>query len=239
MNMAKVKTPMGWFHYKRKNLFLGIKRIDKTIAFDNLKLILEILDKNKIFVGPILGTLLGIIRENDFISWDEDIDLFIFKEDEDKLKILLQDLHNSGLELVRYERRGLYSFMRNGEYIDIYILRYMGGGIRNSGAGEFFFDKDLKDFIKFDFNGLLVNVPRNYDRFLQFLYGDWRTPVQYANFEMGFLHKNFVKAKHFIKNNLPDFLYYPLLRWHHLKDYKKFCHKCELYNIKLSDEFKF
>ena len=230
--MAKIRTPEGWFHYDRKYLFLGIKRINKDIAFDNLKLFLSIFEQARIKTGPVYGSLLGIVRDNDFITWDEDIDLFILKEDEDKLRSSLRILKENGFFLVRYERIGLYSFMRNGEYIDIYVMTAIGGGLRESG-GYFFFEKDFTDTISYDFKGLTIDIPREYEQHLEFNYGDWRTPVQYADFNLSGVQKSISKVKTFIKNNLPDFLFYPMLRRHHRKDLEDFIEKCESKGIQL------
>ena len=79
--MAVIKTSKGDFHFKPQIVYLGIKQIDKKIAFDNLKVVAEIMNKSDLKWGPVYGTLLGIIRDNDFITWDEDIDLFILEED--------------------------------------------------------------------------------------------------------------------------------------------------------------
>ena len=75
--------------------------------------------------------------------------------------------------------------------------------MRFSGGGEFIFDKYLNDTTKFDFKGIKIDIPKEYDEYLTFLYGDWRTPVQWANFEMSYFQKLLVKIKYIIKNNLP------------------------------------
>lgn len=228
--MAKKHTPKGNFYYKRKFLYLGIKKINKEIAFDNLRDFLVIMNDGGIKTGPIFGSLLGIIRDHDFISWDEDIDLFMLKEQEDKFDLLLPTLKEKGFELVRYERRGLYSFMRHGEYIDVYVLEDIGAGIRYSGS-DFFFEKDFTDTVSFDFKGIQINIPKKIERHLELLYGDWKTPVQYANFELGILPKLIMRMKVAIKNSLPDFIYYPLQHNHHQKRLDEFLKKCEQMGI--------
>ena len=236
--MNKIKTPKGLFYYKRKNLYLGIKQIDREIAFENLKLLISILDERGIIAGPFLGTLLGIIRENNFIEWDEDIDLYILKEQEDLLLDALWTLKENGFELVRYERRGLYSIMRNGEYIDFYVMYKIGDNLRYSGGADFMFENYLTDTITWDFKGISLQVPREYDEFLTFHYGDWRTPVKYADFNMPIYKKWIMKMSHIIKNNLPDFVYYPLLKKYHKKHLTKFVEKCRNKGIILPKNIK-
>lgn len=233
--MAKKRTPNGWFHYKRKFIYLGIKQIDKKTALDNLRDFLKIMESANIKVVPGFGSLLGIIRDKDFITWDEDIDLCILKEEEDKLDNQLAILKQNGFELARYERIGLYSFMRNNEYIDIYVLEDIGAGVRNCGM-DFLFEEDFKDTISIDFKGLAINIPRQYERHLDFLYGDWKTPVQYANFNLSSTKKLISKFKIILKESLPDFLFYPMLHRHHRKNLEKFIKKCEEKGINLDLE---
>ncbi len=230
--MARKRTSKGWFHYDRKFLFLGIKQIDKEISFFNLKDFLAIMRKGGVQTGPVFGSLLGIVRDNDFITWDEDIDLYILKEQEDAFDDLLPELHQNGFELVRYERRGLYSFMRKGEYMDVYVLENVGGGLLHTGS-TFFFEKDFKDTKSIDFKGIPVSIPKDIERHLEFLYGDWKTPVQYANFELGTLPKLIMRMKVAIKNALPDSIYYPMLRRHHRKDFDAFLKKCKQKGIEI------
>ena len=94
--MAKIQTSQGTIKFRSKFLYVGIKQIDKEIAFENLKLVAQVLNRLGIKWGPFLGTLLGIVRENDFITWDEDTDLYILEEDEDILKSSLWELMSFG-----------------------------------------------------------------------------------------------------------------------------------------------
>ena len=237
--MAKKHTSKGAFYYKRKFLYLGIKRINKEISLINLRDFLSIVEGGGVQTGPVFGSLLGIVRDHDFISWDEDIDLYILKEDEDAFDTLLPVLKEHRFELIRYERRGLYSFMRDGEYMDIYVLEDVGEGIRHVGSA-FLFEEDFKDTVTIDFKGIPVTVPKQTERHLEFLYGDWKTPVQYADFELSTFKKFIMRMKVAFKNNLPDFIYYPLLRRHHRKDLDEFMKKCQRKGIKIDfDKIKY
>lgn len=234
--MPTIKTLKGALKFKTRMLYLGIKQINRDVAFDNLKTVSEILDKGKIHWGPVLGTLLGIVRENNFIEWDEDIDLYILQEEEEAFKNLLWDLKDAGFDIVRYERRGLYSIMRNGEYIDFYVLRKITPDLRHLGGGEFIFEKYLVDTTKFNFKGLLIDIPSEYDELLTFLYGDWRIPRKWANFEMSAFQKFKMKSKSWIKNHLPDSLYFYLIEQYHAKDLEKFKIKCAERGILIPSE---
>lgn len=234
--MARIKTSKGDLKYRFKIIYPGIKRIDKEKAFDNLKLLTDYLNTTDLHWGPAIGTLLGIVRENDFIAWDEDIDLWIFEEEEEKFKDMLWDIMNLGFDIIRYYRRGLYSIMRNGEYIDFYVMHSIGGGVRHNGGMAFMFEKYLKEVMPYDFKGVQLSIPIEYDEFLSFRYGDWRTPVQYCDFDMNWYKKTWLKTRLFIMRFLPDKLYYKLHRKQHQKDFDKFKERCKKHGIEVPKE---
>lgn len=230
--MASIKTPRGRFYYKPFNIYLGIKQIDREKAFQNLKLLLTILDRHDIMVSPALGTLLGIIRDNNFIEWDEDIDLFVLEEDKDKLLNAFWDMKEQGFDLVRVERAGLlYSVMRNGEYIDFYIMQKLSPELRGS-ADIFMLEHHLTDLMDWDFKGLTIKIPKEYEEFLELRYGNWRRPVKYANFEMTKWQIFKSKAINVVKSIIPNPIKTKLLKKYHRKNYEKFLTRCDLKGIK-------
>lgn len=225
--MASIKTPRGKLYYKPKNLYLGIKQIDRDVAFENLKILLNNLKKNNVLVTPALGTLLGIIRDNNFIEWDEDIDLFVLEEDKDKLLNAFWELKNEGFDLVRAERAGLlYSVMRKGEYIDFYIMEKLSPELRGS-ADIFMLERHLTDLIDWDFRGITIKIPKDYEEFLELRYDNWQTPVKYAQFNMTKWRILRVKAINIIKSFIPRPIKIKMLKKYHTKNYLKFLEKCE------------
>ena len=239
IDMKYVDTPKGRFPYQPVYLYVGRKVIDRDVAFENLKELVPVLDAEGMHFGPFLGTLLGIVREHDFIAWDEDIDLYLLQEDEERFLNSLWTLREHGFELVRYDKRGLYSVMRNGEYIDFYILRKLPGGLWYDGGREFIFDRFITDLVPFEFKGISLKIPRDYDGFLTFQYGDWRTPVQYADYQMGpfriFLGRLFWE----MKNLIPKAMYTPFLKAYHWNDWRKFRQKCLRKGIQLPADARF
>lgn len=234
--MASIKTSKGVFHFNPQTVYLGIKQIDKEIAFENLKVVAKIMNKSGLNWGPVLGSLLGIIRDNDFITWDEDIDLYILDEDKERFLPLLFEFKAAGFDVIRYWRCGLVSIKRNGEYIDFYFLKKVGTNIRCAVGEVFFFEKYFQHLTKYNFKGIELSVPEDYEEYLEFRYGDWRTPVQYADFEMDFYHKWKMIILLYIKNHIPDFLYYPLFIKHHQPHLDKFKAKCVSKGIALPDD---
>ena len=117
----KINTPLGKYTYKFVPLFAGTKIINKEISARNLLDFKRVLDDAGITFLLSYGTLLGAVREGDFISHDEDIDLIVSCEQTQSLLSSLFVLRDNGFEVCRYDRRGVISFMKEGEYIDIYI----------------------------------------------------------------------------------------------------------------------
>lgn len=236
--MRTIRTSKGPFRYNPVYLYVGRKVIDREVAFQNLKELVPLLDGMGLHYGPFLGTLLGVVREHDFIEWDEDIDLYLLKEDEECFLDGLWTLREHGFELVRHDKRGLYSIMRNNEYIDFYILRKVSGELRNDGGPEFIFERYLQDTIDFDLKGVTLKIPRDYDEWLTFLYGDWRTPVRYTDYQPGKFRIFLGRVRWQIKCLIPSKIYPNLIRLIRRKDAKRFVDKCRREGIELKEEIK-
>lgn len=162
----------------------------KQIAIDLLFETIKILEEYDINYCLISGTLLGKIRHNDFIPWDDDIDLLvddsfssklpdIFKKYEDKLTFLGVLDGKSGCKIC-FTDRGTEMITdvhgckkqilnQNGKYtwpfVDLFVYSM------NNNIIKFFnkeWDKDkFLPFIKTDFLGLNVNIPCDSDYFLR------------------------------------------------------------------------
>lgn len=87
--MAHIKTSKGYLEYTSHLLYFGNKVINPEIMLDNLQLLSLYLDKIDINWGPAFGTLIGIIRNDDFQPWKPAFDLYILKEDEERFKDVL------------------------------------------------------------------------------------------------------------------------------------------------------
>lgn len=232
--MAKIKIENEIIKFKQINIYPGFKRIDKAVATKNLLDIKRIFDSNDLFFGLAYGTLLGAIRENDFITHDEDIDLYILKEDENKFRSLLSVLIDNGFELIRYERSGLYSIRRDGEYTDFYCMTPYSKGIRWNGAENFILETFILNTKKIVFKGSEFNIPQNIDLCLEILYGkNWRIPIEYFNYNLSYTKICAYKLYFIIRRNLPDILYEYYQKFYYLKRYNKLIKKCSAYSIEL------
>lgn len=140
------------------------------------------------------GTLLGIARDGRLIPWDDDIDLAIFEEDLEKIKERLLENVNRFEEILKIE---MYTREQsNGDIIAIMIDCYEDEEklfnisldtifIEGDNARQDLNDTPLHYFIGKDeilFEGHKINVPKNYEEYLTYTYGDWRTVKKNTSF---------------------------------------------------------
>lgn len=217
-----IKTSKGSIYFIRKYPSIH-QRVDELVMLENIQILQIYLDKIGVEWGPAFGTLMSIVRNNGFLPWATAADFFILKEDEERFKDVLWLLREAGFELVRYERRGLYCLVRKNQWISFYVLRKISSDIRHSGGSHFLFDKYIHQMVKWDFRGIPLNVPEQLDEYLTFQYGDW---THAKNTNAG--KSNFIEQlKLWIKDRLPDKLYYALILKHHQKDFDAFRKRCE------------
>ena len=232
--MRKIHTQKGIITFKPHFIYQGVKRIHKPTALENLKCVLYILNKNHVRTSPADGTLLGIIRDGDFIDWDEDIDLNILEEDIEAFKVSLWDMLDAGFELLRCERCGhLYSIRRNNEYIDFYVLEKISPEVRTNMGTDFVLDKHVTNLMYWPFKDITIQIPVEYEKYLELMYGNWRKPVQYANYEMNGLQILKKKLWVWLKELPPYSIRLRLLKHHHKKHLQKFLRRCKKYNVEL------
>jgi len=177
--MGKINTSFGVYKYQEKLLYLGKKKINKDVSRRNLIIFKRILDASGIKFGLLYGTLLGAVREGDFIGHDEDIDLFILAENFKLFLDLLFVLNEEGFNVARFDEGGFLSLSRDNEYIDIYFFHSYNKIFRNC-CGHLLPDKFLTDLDELPFLGKTFYAPRHYIEFFEFEYGcHWKIPKEY------------------------------------------------------------
>ena len=187
-----IETSKGLLFYKPKYLYEGRKKIDKKNSRTNLLITRYILKKSKIRWGLIFGTLLGAFREKDFITHDDDVDIFVYYEDKKILIGLLHEFKNCGFEIVRYEKDSLLSIMRKNEQTDFYLFKktLLGRRCLNYYIPKIYFKRIGK--IKF-FNKYFPTLDK-INQYLIFQYGkDWKVPKKNAYIKSNIQWKNILK----------------------------------------------
>ena len=86
-----------------------------------LGIVLKVFAQHDIFYMAMSGTLLGIVRNNDYIPWDDDVDLAVNFSDYDKLMKLNEDLQYYGIEIVVPEYR-----WNTGQKWNILKVKFVG-----------------------------------------------------------------------------------------------------------------
>lgn len=227
--MPTIKTKKDALKFKNIPLYLGVKQIDKIKAKENLILFNDICKKYNLKFGLIAGTLLGAVREKDFITHDEDIDLFFLEEDKENVFEHLKYFIAVGFNIARYDRRGLISIIRNGEYIDLYFFKAYMKNIRSC-SGWCVPETFLVETTEYEFHSMVFNVPKDYMNYLVYEYGEsWITPIPYTDFKIKYWKVLLFQIKEKLKDLLPDVLYFVLAKKAEVKMIAKYYPKCKKY----------
>ena len=225
--MTRIKTSKGYLEYKNHLLNFGSKVLNPEKMLENLHILSLYLAKIDINWGPAFGTLIGIVRNEEFQPWKPVFDIYILKEDEERFKDILWLLLEADFEVVRYERRGRYYLVRNGEYIKVFVLTKVCSDVRHTGSSNFIHEKYIQNTVKWYFKGIQLNVPAEVDEYLEFQYGkDWTTPKQTVIYSNNLFVRYRYWMKTWIQDHLPDDLYYKWILNHRKKDFKKFKMQC-------------
>ena len=200
-----ISTLKGNYKYKYIPIFEGFKVIDKQIANENLQLLKEICDRNHFQFILMFGTLLGAVREHDFIDHDEDIDLVMDFSDLSGFLGILFELRENGFEMARFERRGFLSIIRKGEYIDIYFFQpYPNDTELRYCCQDICEKKYVEELAPLEFLGNTYMAPKDYEGYLEHQYGkNWRTPVKFFTYKKPGLGRYKQIAVQYIKLMLP------------------------------------
>ncbi len=184
--MKKARFKNMEFEYEEEHLDIHeLPEINKEDAVQILFKVQDLLEPKGVGIYLAWGTLLGAVRDKDFIKGDLDVDVFIKAEDEEKLFANLQYLKENRIELIRAYKNGLYSFRdmdHLGVYIDFYVVttpHNIWGLYCKCVSGVHCVPKKfMKDGGEIEFLGRTFKCPKNPEMFLEFIYGKtWVTPI--------------------------------------------------------------
>lgn len=233
--MAHIMTSKGYLKYTRHLLDFGSKVLKPEQMLENLRIFAFYLDRISLNWGPAFGTLIGIVRNNDFQPWKPVFDVYILKEDEERFKDVLWQLKDIGFELVRYERRGRYYIKRKDEYIKVFVLTKVCSDVRHTGSSDFIHEKYLQNTVRWDFKGILLNVPADVDEYLSFQYGDWIVPKQTVWYSSNYFLRYCHWAKTLLLDHLPDNIYYQWILLRRKSDFERFKQQCSRAGIAIPE----
>ena len=148
----------------------------------------KILKDNGIDYFLVFGTCLGIIREGGYIEKDDDLDLGMLYNEE-KIKKLIDILSKNGYEIRRIlycenndikkkygekSIRNIHFFIDNILF-DMFILYKIENHYIL--ADNWIIKTDLEKLITVEYVGMKLNVPKDYEKFLEEIYKDWKIPT--------------------------------------------------------------
>ena len=156
------------------------EKLNNTLIFI-VKLLLDNNIKNW-FIG--YGTLLGIVRDNNCINNDDDIDIIIDSKYFDIInKILQKNDINITREYGIRNTKKIIKTIPNNNYtsIDFYCANYIDETKSFHDTWENVLWTNCKNsennFLNKEFNGIILNLPFHYEKKLEGRYGKtWMTP---------------------------------------------------------------
>ena len=217
------------YKFKPESLYLGRKKINKINSKKNLELISCFLNKLEIKYVLGYGTLLGAIRDKDFINHDEDIDLCL-KIDYFKIFINnLDELDKTGFKVVRFDERGFLSIMLNNDYIDLYFFSNINDQYCEC-CGNFLLSDFFNNTIEIDFLGNKYSIPKEYEKWFLLEYGEtWNIPIEY---KQNIIKEKIQITKTYLKNILPKLLCQLYYKKQSKLKYAKFIERINKYKNK-------
>ena len=176
-HIYQIKRIKSLNYWKKKN----IKNIE--ICRNNLKEIYDMIETPNKFI--ICGTLLGSVRNNDIIPFDDDVDIGIYVTKEDDIPEIKKQIQESSTKY-NYKYKEMFfgsKCIKDKLGVDIFFYKPDGNGkivyvskyARKRWPNEYYYTDDLTNFEKSSISGNSYNVCRNTSSYLKRVYGEnWK-----------------------------------------------------------------
>jgi len=172
------------------------KQIKSKMDFDkadkDLQEVKDVYDKYGVRFWLFAGTLLGAIRNKDYITYDHDMDCGMYFEDNDKIPKIFEELEKRGFRCMTGANMktedGTYKYfsfkIHRNELIDMLCFIkikdkrvYMHGGMPKGMISTWWSDAKFFDELdKINFRGTEYYIPKHVEEGLDLWYGNWRKP---------------------------------------------------------------
>jgi LicD family len=186
-----------------------LPRLDPTDAglfYDLMMKVDRIFKEHNLAYWAACGTLLGVVRHQGMIPWDDDLDIAIFAKDVPLLKELKEAFSEAGLEMCYHSKYEFYKiYFKNGRtiaqengdiypwtypFLDVFPLiedkgkyTYTGRIWQETCPNDYFFSKDVHfPLPELPFGPLSIPVPHLRTDYLTRLYGEDWNDVAYLEY---------------------------------------------------------
>lgn len=174
------EIPMHYVDHKLREKY-EITQQDRDGIYDLLDKLCKTLEKNNIEYWIISGTLLGSIRHNQMVPWDDDADIAIKEEDLDKLLLLNDEFKLNGFEIYKYWKIYKFRYFDNEyPFVDIFLYKKEGNKyIMNDEElisywpNEYYNEDELYPLKKYKFGNNYYNGPNFCLDYLDRMYWLW------------------------------------------------------------------
>jgi len=151
------------------------------------------------------GTLLGYIRENDFIENDDDIDVIVNKKDYNKV---MENISKKNLKTGIINQDIIQIFMNDIGPFDIYFYVFEKNNIKISWEKELFPIKNIFPLKKINYYNMEINIPSKPIDILYQGYGEnWSIPQKKGNYNYNYIYSN-KTIEAFDNNSNCNYIYY-------------------------------
>lgn len=154
---------------------------DQNLGLIEIKKILNDLDIPYLLSS---GTLLGAVREKDFIRWDWDVQMYLFMESAYSQRCnILNALRQRQFEITNFINSDdslKFDLLKRGAKYELTAWSRTGEWRhrkkRKLKVPAYLFDKTSE----IEFRGEIYTTFQSPEKYLEFCYGDWRVPIRTA-----------------------------------------------------------